>query len=164
VVSDGIARILGIIFAYDGDSLGGGIKFIFKGYPFSQPALFDGESGENQEVVNDALRQLVRKEFEPRDELMEVRLSLLFVVVFAPIRPAGVFFTMLARLLESQTDVSKMLFVRRRTFPHRSAATASMHGLHTRFFIGVLILKVAWSAWLSGVTYNDELFKWYETF
>jgi len=162
VVADGVARILGIIFAYDGDSLGGDIKFISKGYPFSQPVVSDSDSVQKQEVVNDALRQLIRKEFEPQDELLEVRLSLLFVTVFAPIRPAGVFFTLLAKLLESQTDVSKMLFVRRRAFPRRGAEAVLMHNMHTTFFIGVLIFKAVWSAWLSGVTYNDELFKWYD--
>jgi len=154
VVGDGIARILGIIFAYDGDSVGGAITFIGKGYPFSH-----GESGQKQEVT-DALQQLIRKEFGPRDELLEVRLSLLFVITFAPIQPAGVFFTLLAKLLESHTDLTKMLFVRRRFFPQRGAEAANMHGMHRRFFIGVLMFKVAWSTWLSVVTYNDELYKW----
>lgn len=174
--SDGLFRILSLIFAYDGDHIGC-LSFVRSGYPFTKvsaalPGVPErGDDGEDLEDLvlegdpaarrtqhaMDALDQSVRKLFEPPDELLELKLNFMFVVFFAPIRPFGVLPTLGARLLEVHTDLAKMLFVRRRPFPEDGAA---LHGAQEGFCRIVMPFALVWSLLLSLITYNDDLWRW----
>merc|ERR1719161_3068566 len=89
-------------------------------------------------------------------ELLELKLSFLWVVLFAPIMPAGVIPTLLARIIESNSDLAKMLFVRRRSFPEPGKTARR---LQLVFMASAVAIAAAWSAMLSAVTYNDDLWK-----
>eukprot|EP00933_Yihiella_yeosuensis_P032610 TRINITY_DN26220_c0_g1_i2.p1 TRINITY_DN26220_c0_g1~~TRINITY_DN26220_c0_g1_i2.p1 ORF type:complete len:658 (-),score=95.67 TRINITY_DN26220_c0_g1_i2:132-2105(-) len=162
---DGIFRFANLLLSYDGDSVGC-FSYVFRGFPFTKAAARGMEKakrnhgeGKWDKVLDEALDQGILKPFEPMSELLEVKLSFLFILFFAPVKPSGVLPTLLARLLESQTDVAKMLQNRRKIFP---MPAGGMHRNMQYFIIGALVLKVAWCLCLTYVTYNDELWEYFE--
>jgi len=150
-VIEGIARILSLIFAYDGDSVGC-FRFVFQGNPFRKVEQSDGDK------LDLALQQVLLKPSNAEDELLEVKLSFLFVMSFAPVMPWGVFPTLLAWLLETQTDLTKLLYARRRVFP-RPGRTLKLHSTQREFIVGACCFYVAWALALIFVTYNDEIWQ-----
>merc|ERR1711990_1261357 len=116
------ARLLGVLFAYEGDSVGGLVGYMRRGFPFSRLAVKDGMDGPGP--LNEALEQLVRKRYDPSDELLEVQLSMVFVVAFAPIMPAGVVATLIAKIIQSQMELMKMLHVCKHASPQGGLCTA----------------------------------------
>mmetsp|Transcript_90442 Transcript_90442/g.286594 ORF Transcript_90442/g.286594 Transcript_90442/m.286594 type:complete len:299 (-) Transcript_90442:13-909(-) len=150
-------RLLGLIFAHDGDSVGC-LRYVFKGTPFGPMTLQKSEALADdpqlkEKKLQDGLRQGVRKLFEPIDELLELKLSLLWILFFAPVMPIGVLPTLGARLLETRSDLTKMLLVRRRGFPEESEW---LHITQRSFVLCVVVFAVLWSGTLSLVTYNNE--------
>lgn len=124
---------------------------------FDLEADTKGIADQRLKATHKALRQSIKKQFDPLDELLELKLSFLFVAFFAPVRPVGVFPTLAARLLETHADLTKMLFVRRRPFPE------SAHVAHTTqegFAWGTAIATTIWSIGLSLITYNNNLWRW----
>lgn len=152
-----IARLLGLIFSHDGDSVGC-LRYVFEGKPYGQLQMCQKKEVEEEEaMLSDGLRQGCRKLFEPIDELLELKLSFLWVLFFAPVMPIGVLPTLGARLLETRSDLTKMLYVRRRGFPEEAAW---LHTTQRSFAVAVLLFAGAWSALLSLVTYNDDFWVW----
>ncbi|CAK0851071.1 unnamed protein product [Prorocentrum cordatum] len=176
-----LIRLMGLIFAFDGDSVGG-FRFVFSGDPFSSSrkaaeapppasadldgqdaALADGAEGTEQ-LLDDALEEMKLKEFEVDEEMNEVKLSLLFLVMFGPIAPEGVFTTLLAKMMESWFDLSKLLFLKRRPFPDKGTqksnwgedqgmSVAVMHFRMKAFIVVTIVAKVVWSFVLSFVVF-----------
>merc|ERR1719291_141954 len=64
---------------------------------------------------------------------------------------------MVARQIECSTDLSKLLFVRRRPIP---VSDKVMRREMNTFTSCVAIASIGWTAGLSLITYNDELYKW----
>lgn len=189
-IARGIARILALIFSYDGDHVGC-LLYVVRGWPFRKDAPLPlpnsvrpvnineepekeslgeksetclekdrsnpAQAEEHNALVDRALDQAVRKPFEPEGELMEVKLNFLWIIFFAPIKPDGVITMLIARLIEVKTDMSKLLMIRRRTFPK---ADVLDHHLMGAFLKAAVFGGVGWSIGLSCITYNDDLWKW----
>merc|ERR1712187_693982 len=60
------------------------------------------------------LNQSLRKEYEPTAELLEQKMSRLWVAFFTPIMPLGVLMTLFANILEVYFDTTKLLWSRQR--------------------------------------------------
>lgn len=163
-LGDALARILALIFAYDGDNVGFA-RFVVGGWPFRECVRIPEGSPhhivtrfENADVLlGSALEQAAKKPFDPLDELLEVKLNFLWVVFFAPIMPWGIFPTLLARFLEVHSDLTKMLFVRRRVFPRSDGV---LRATQRSFALGTMVAATVWYLMLSLVTYNDHLWVW----
>eukprot|EP00929_Paragymnodinium_shiwhaense_P016457 TRINITY_DN124823_c0_g1_i1.p1 TRINITY_DN124823_c0_g1~~TRINITY_DN124823_c0_g1_i1.p1 ORF type:complete len:860 (-),score=160.17 TRINITY_DN124823_c0_g1_i1:232-2745(-) len=184
---DAIPHLLGLIFYYDGGNIGC-FRYVAKGWPFSEPVVetastpvvecsikssdltADSDSdddfthgGENERVIGlakDALREGVRKDFEPMSETLEMKLGFLWVMFFAPIMPIGILPTLMARILECQTDLMKMLYVRRRVYP---TPNILMHYTEATFVRATVCGAIGWYVALSLITYNDDLWNWTAT-
>lgn len=162
-----IVRFFTLIFTLDGDNVGC-FKFACKGWPFTEVTLdtlaAGGESvaatapplEEYRRGVFSILRQAVKKPFEPDDELMEIEMSFLWVLFFTPLKPFGVITTLIAKILEIQFDLLKMVHVRRRAFPKCDMV---LRREQAAFLNAVLLGSIGWSLGLSFITYNDDLYK-----
>uniref|UniRef100_A0A7S4QN82 Anoctamin transmembrane domain-containing protein n=1 Tax=Alexandrium monilatum TaxID=311494 RepID=A0A7S4QN82_9DINO len=148
----GVIRFFTLIFAYDGESVKC-FTFVCRGQPF--PPLPDEHP--LREKVTSVLTQFKVKGFEVEDELMELEMGLLWVVFFMPLLPQGVMVTMVAKLLEVNGDLTKMLYVRRRPVP---VDDMTMRRELNAYSWCVVVAGLAWTAGLSLITYNDDLYKW----
>jgi len=165
-----IARILGLIFPYDGDSVGG-CGFVARGWPFGplRPVdtadplhrligFFTGGREEAKQKaklrLQSSLLQVARKEFEPFAELLELKMNFLFVLFFAPIMPFGLLPTLIARILEVRFKSTKLFFVRRRCWP---SPAEILHTTQKTFSECAVALAVAWHVGLVLVTYNRDV-------
>ncbi|CAK0813137.1 unnamed protein product [Prorocentrum cordatum] len=148
-----LKRLLVLAFAYDADSVGG-LKFVLAGDPWEEASALAAADGEW--LLDDALQEVRLKEFEPDDEVMEVKLSVLFVIMFAPIMPEGVFTTLLGRMVENWGDLAKLIFARRRPFPDHGTSVAAMHVEVRGFLASAVALKASWSLVLSFVVFSNE--------
>lgn len=147
-----IVRFFTLIFTYDGDSVKC-FTFVCKGQPFELPP----DDFPDREKVVSVLEQFKVKPFEVEDEMMELEMSLLWVVFFMPLLPGGVIVTMIAKLIEVNTDLTKMLYVRRRPVP---VDDNTMRREINAYSFCIIVAGMAWSAGLSLITYNDELHEW----
>lgn len=105
------------------------------------------------QLLDSALQEMQLKEFEVDAELLEVKLNFLFVIMFASIMPEGVFTTLLGRMLESWTDLTKLLFLKRRPFPDQGMSIAVQHYWMKTFIAVAIVVKVVWSILLSFFVY-----------
>eukprot|EP00929_Paragymnodinium_shiwhaense_P040096 TRINITY_DN2095_c0_g2_i1.p1 TRINITY_DN2095_c0_g2~~TRINITY_DN2095_c0_g2_i1.p1 ORF type:complete len:725 (-),score=117.14 TRINITY_DN2095_c0_g2_i1:284-2458(-) len=176
---DFIPHLLALIFYYEGDHIGG-FNYVLKGWQYTDikpekpvkdekgaasPGAIAADDFANVNASEEdvqtrsmwALNQCVRKEFEPLSEELELKVSLLWVLFFGPIMPIGIVPTLFARVLECQTDMLKMLYVKRRPFPHPNYL---MHFTQTTFVRAAVWAAVGWYAGLSLITFNDELPHW----
>lgn len=146
----GLIRLIGVIFSYDGDAVCC-LKYVCKG-----PEVFSKvpESYPDSAALNDALDQALKKPFEVEDELMEMEMSFLWVTFFMPILPLGVITTAAARLIEHKTDLIKMMSVRRHPVP---VSDRIMRQETNTYVCCVTVGCMGWSAGLSSITYNDDL-------
>eukprot|EP00929_Paragymnodinium_shiwhaense_P003872 TRINITY_DN10457_c0_g1_i1.p1 TRINITY_DN10457_c0_g1~~TRINITY_DN10457_c0_g1_i1.p1 ORF type:complete len:922 (+),score=182.68 TRINITY_DN10457_c0_g1_i1:84-2849(+) len=108
-------------------------------------------------MATQALQQGLLKRFEPMSELLELKLCFLWILFFGPIMPIGILPTLAARLVECNSDVFKMLFIRQRLFP---AAYDLMHYSQSAFARAAVFAAVGWSVALTCTTYNDGVWKW----
>jgi len=187
----GIARILALIFAYDGESVGC-LSFVAFGWPFRAASTPEGvdrkesrkgadveqlyspgscstseggadassqdfELGQWQGQPEATLQQGAMKPFEPMSELLEMELNFLWVLFFGPILPWGIIPMLFARLCETKSDLTKLLFSRRRCFPEPDGVERS---LQRAFLRGAVCGAVGWSVGLSLITYNGDLWRW----
>jgi len=104
--------------------------------------------------LHSALRQAALKEFEPLEELLELKMSFIFVCFLAPVMPIGLIATLVARLFEIRSKLTKLFFVRRRCFPGDARLH---HGTQGAFVFICAYLAVVWHAGLDWVTYNSDL-------
>uniref|UniRef100_A0A7S1R3E9 Uncharacterized protein n=1 Tax=Alexandrium catenella TaxID=2925 RepID=A0A7S1R3E9_ALECA len=148
----GILRFMTLIFTYDGKRVGC-LAFVCRGGPFAPLAPDLPE----REVAEAALEQFKMKPFEVEEELMEIEMTLLWLVFFMPLLPGGVIVTMVAKLAEVSTDLTKLLFVNRRPVPVDDVA---MRREISTYAWCVVVTGLAWTLGLSLVTYNDDLYKW----
>jgi len=117
-----------------------------------------GQDNSREALIDRGLEEGVRKPFEPACELMEAEMTFLWIMLFAPILPRGVIPTMLAHVVEIKSDLTKLLFVRRRPFPEPALVVRTVD----RAFIRSAVFgAVGWSAGLSVITYNDNLWRWH---
>jgi len=166
-----VVRILAIIFKFDGEQVGGLIGYICRGWPFgtlhqimpSEKIQADaGSPGvprrkEAGKMIQGALEQVARKEFEPLDELLEIKMNFLFVTFFAPIMPIGLLPTLAARLLRVRSKATKLFFLRRRCWPHESNL---LHQTQEHFNLIVANVTVVWYTGLVVVSYNPFISEW----
>jgi len=158
-----VVRFFTLIFTLEGDNVGC-FQFACKGWPFSQVSEDPAPDGSENEFLKEfpkgvlsVLDQGVLKPFEPDDELMELEMSFLWVLFFTPLKPFGVVTTLIAKVLEINFDMLKMLHVRRRSFP---CDDKIMRREQTGFVNAVLLGSLGWTVGLSLITYNDDLYKW----
>jgi len=185
ILSGYIRRILGLAFLYDHDAMGC-LHFVAKGNPFKHPAAEQGQLANEDDatgcshlfakgyrfkqpaaeqeqlakenLIDTSLKQAVLKPFDPLGELLQVKLSQLWLLFFVTIRPSGIVPLVLARMLKSQTDITKMLYDYRRNFPMRSLAWP--HAAQKWFMVGALVFTMFWYLGLSLVVFNDDVWKW----
>jgi len=149
----GLFRLLALIFHYDGDTVSC-FKYVLRG-----PTVFSAlpDDTPHKQKLDAALTEVLKKPFEVEDELMELEMSFLFVTFFMPVLPIGVLCTLVAKCLEINTDLAKMLYVRRKPVP---TADRDVRKEMNTFSCCVVVAAVGWSAGLSLVTYNDDLYKY----
>eukprot|EP00929_Paragymnodinium_shiwhaense_P024793 TRINITY_DN15151_c0_g1_i1.p1 TRINITY_DN15151_c0_g1~~TRINITY_DN15151_c0_g1_i1.p1 ORF type:complete len:844 (+),score=119.87 TRINITY_DN15151_c0_g1_i1:63-2594(+) len=171
-----LTRVLALAFLYDGGTVDG-THYIHEGLPFKDIEVDSASVGggaalhrmsrmsgatavtKEEEKVKQALQQGLLKRFEPRREVLELNLCFLLILFFAPIFPLGVIPTLLARLVECNSDVFQMLFLRQRLFPSTLGFDVMQHS-QAAFFRAALFAAVGWSAALTCTTYNDDLWRW----
>mmetsp|Transcript_40188 Transcript_40188/g.87817 ORF Transcript_40188/g.87817 Transcript_40188/m.87817 type:complete len:945 (-) Transcript_40188:111-2945(-) len=154
-----VVRLLALIFALDCDHVGG-LYYVVQGWPFRRPVLVNAEEAESEKaalLVKGALEQVVLKEFEPLDELLELKMSFLFIIFFSPVMPLGVVPTLVARLLEIRTKLTKLFLIRRRSMPEDARL---VHDTQGTFTMMVAKLAVVWHSGLYFVSYNPSLAAW----
>mmetsp|Transcript_10980 Transcript_10980/g.23087 ORF Transcript_10980/g.23087 Transcript_10980/m.23087 type:complete len:851 (-) Transcript_10980:28-2580(-) len=115
------------------------------------------DNTKSKDSLRYALWQSVRKPFEAESEIMDVILSFLFVLYFAPIRPLGVLFTLAAKILHSKMSLVNLLYVRARPLPEDDLGDS-----RTRVMLMFFIVfgSMSWFLGLNLLTYNDELWTW----
>jgi len=166
-----VARILGLIFHKDAGNVGG-VGMLLKGKqafgPWtnvcgscpngtSRSATVEAKAeGEEVKLLQSAVEQVGRKKFEARSELLEIKLSFLFVLFFAPVMPLGIFSTLVARLVEIRFKAVKLLFVRRRDWPED---TKTLHRTQGDFAQGAVVVAVLWHTGLATVSYHIRDFE-----
>jgi len=148
----GAIRICMLIFTYHGPTVGC-LKYVFRGYPFGEIP----EDVPDREKILTVLDQVVLKEFNVDNELMELEMSFLWVTFFMPMMPQGVIVTMVAKLLEVNFDITKLLYVRRRPTPMDDRVCR-------RELIAyawcIAMTSSVWTLGLSLITYNDHFHEW----
>eukprot|EP00929_Paragymnodinium_shiwhaense_P122838 TRINITY_DN9600_c0_g1_i1.p1 TRINITY_DN9600_c0_g1~~TRINITY_DN9600_c0_g1_i1.p1 ORF type:complete len:830 (-),score=194.65 TRINITY_DN9600_c0_g1_i1:146-2635(-) len=146
-----VLRLLAIIFTYDAGAVDG-VPYLCKGWPFSDlPKELPDDA---RETLQRAIDQSVLKQFEVEDELMELEMNFLWVTFFVPIMPFGVVATLFTKLAEVNTDLGKLLFVRRRPEP---VSDFVMRRETNMFMACVAAANIGWSVGLSVITFNDDL-------
>jgi hypothetical protein len=173
-----------MIFTYDSGSTGGCCEHIVGGNPFGnitissnwgtgleeyasadlddtcQAAIAtracDLSQPQQEALVKDVLHQVLYPPFEPYVELLNEKMNLLWVIFCTPVFPAGVFATLLARVVRLKLIVEKLLHVRRRGFPEHDGVMRRLMILYVRVSC---FASVGWSIGLSCITYNDDLWK-----
>merc|ERR1719296_38563 len=81
------------------------------------------------------------------------------VLFFGPIMPIGVVITLLAKVIEIQFDLVKMLHVRRMQITERNLGIARSVSW---FMVSAIVSSVGWHLALALITYNDDLYMWDE--
>lgn len=125
--------------------------------PLPEQLDVTGQELSRRDLLHGALREGLRKLFEPEGELMEVNMSFLWLLFFTPILPVGALPTLAVQVLEMKTDLVKLLYVRRRPFPLDDALLISTQVAFTR---AAAVAAAGWSLGLSLMTYNDDLWSW----
>jgi len=106
------------------------------------------------------LQQGARKPYEPQAELLQTKMNVIFVSFFVAVMPygtIGALVTLAAKSIELKCNLSKLVFVRRRVFAKPDRA---MRHTQRNFVIALAAGIPAWSAMLSLITYNENLFEW----
>lgn len=165
-------RFFTLVFTYECDNVRC-FKFVTHGWPFrgleedDYPSKKESEEsmtpqvspGSSEELpdLRGILDQMVRKQFEPADELVELEMSFLWVACFTPIMPHGVLVTLAAKILEIHFSMVKMLYIRRRPVP---ISDKVMRRQQSGYLFAVMTGCIGWYVGLSLITYNDELYLW----
>merc|ERR1712217_507271 len=151
----------------DPDPVGGIISYVLHGWPFGPMSRLQTGTALTQEVpsgrkevheaMQSALEQVSRKEFEPLDDLLEIKMNFLFVTFFAPIMPIGLLPTLGARLLRVRSKATKLFFLRRRSWPEESHL---LHQTMEKCFVLIAHITVVWYSGLILVSYNPYIPEW----
>lgn len=104
-------------------------------------------------LLGEALCQYHRKKYCAADEVLEHKLCFLSVVFFLPVKPFIIVPWIVSRILDSHTDIYKLLVLLQRPMPN-SAKT--LHEMHERFLMYSLIFATIWLVLLSLLTYNPD--------
>jgi len=158
-----VTRILGLIFYFDGDGVGG-ICFVAKGWPYGEieaekVEIIDENASEilfvreSKTSLTTALHEATKKEFEPTGELLELKLNLLLVSCFAPVMPIGAITTLIGWWLDGRFDLIKLLNVRRTSFP---TDVDVLHKTHRMFTLCAAFASFTFSIGLSLLTYHED--------
>jgi len=148
---DAVARLLALLFAYDG-SFVGGCAFVSRGWPFKA----EGSDEPKQKLSRFALEQGARKSYDPLADLLFMKLSWFWALFFLPIVPWGVFPALACWILEANKKLEELILLHRRPFPHSLQLIHRTLHLYQR---AVLILAVNWWACLLMLTYNDKSYR-----
>jgi len=146
-----IIRFCTLIFAYDGQHVQC-CKFVFFGHPFQVP-----DDLPDRDKVLSVVEQFKVKEFEVQIELMELELTLLWNTFFFSVLPAGVIVQVLVKILEVNSDVTKLLYVLRRPVP---LDDKTLRREINAYSWCSAVASVGWILGLSLITYNDKLYEW----
>jgi hypothetical protein len=103
------------------------------------------------------LHEFIRKPFEAEGELLEIKLSFLGVLMFAPFMPVGVLFTLGARCLEARTDLAKIMQTKRLVVPKDDEA---MRRSQVAFMFTAVFAAAGWHVGVNCVTYNNNFWRW----
>jgi len=152
-----LARFLAFIFVLDGEVTG--IRYVCMGSTFGPSQIFHDDVDEDDsdtaaDNLDGALEQAVRREYDALDGLKELKLSFLFVMLFAPIQPILVLPTLCARLLEVRSKLPKLFLVKRRNVPRDAAL---VHSTQETFAIRVVQVAFVWHVGIALVAYNTDL-------
>ena len=150
-----LARLLAIIFVLDGEVTG--LRYVCRGKTFretQQVQLSEVFCEGSEENILGALEQIQLRKFDATDEIKELKLSFLFVLLFAPLQPLLVLPSLLARLLEVRTKLQKVFLVRRRNVPRDARL---VHGPQEIFNLLALQGAIFWHLGLALMSYNDSL-------
>lgn len=156
-----LARFLAFIFVLDGEVTG--IRYVCLGTTFTEPKAFhtdaEDESGEEEaaDYLEGALEQAVLRPWDAMEELKELKLNLLFVLLFAPLKPILVLPTLLARLLEVRAKLQKLFLVKRRNIPRDARL---VHRPQEIFAVVAVQAACFWHIGLALTAYNSELYTW----
>eukprot|EP00930_Biecheleria_cincta_P055304 TRINITY_DN41632_c0_g1_i1.p1 TRINITY_DN41632_c0_g1~~TRINITY_DN41632_c0_g1_i1.p1 ORF type:complete len:931 (+),score=121.67 TRINITY_DN41632_c0_g1_i1:30-2822(+) len=119
----------------------------------------EGDVAADQDAAREreALRQAMYKEFNAVDCLKESKMNFLLVAMFAPVKPIGVIFLLIAQIIRLHTRMPKLFLLSRRCFP-RDAHRA--HLGHETFVQLVVAFLAFWFVGLAAISYNRELVLW----
>jgi len=167
-----LRRFLALLFHLDRRNVGG-LGYLVHGWPFEPPVLVNADDPAvvaqgrlapcqecRQSLIREALDQVARKPFDPHDELLEIKMHVLFLTMFAPIMPEGVWQSLLARFLEVQFKGTKHFFVRRRCWPDSASVLQTVQG---KFMKLAIVIATMWHSGLVLVSYNPNLARWSAT-
>mmetsp|Transcript_74104 Transcript_74104/g.229052 ORF Transcript_74104/g.229052 Transcript_74104/m.229052 type:complete len:413 (-) Transcript_74104:328-1566(-) len=110
--------------------------------------------GRARKLVRQAEKQMLRKEFNPDNIVLDVLLSIQWVGFFAAVWPWGCLPTLLAWLLMTRSTWALLLMSKRRPFPELPRRLQRV-GRH--FIVVMAHLAALWHVALSVVTYNARL-------
>lgn len=144
---DALARILALLFSYDGEHVGG-IEFVYKGWPYEKVI-----NGRTQLHTTGPLQQGAKEEFDCLRELFFLKISWLWVLFFTPVLPWGIFPTVASWIVEARTKLRELLWVRRRPFVKHAVVP---HITLRQYMHVILGASTLWWAGLAALTYNDE--------
>eukprot|EP00747_Dinoflagellata_sp_TGD_P108597 gnl/TRDRNA2_/TRDRNA2_170463_c4_seq1.p1 gnl/TRDRNA2_/TRDRNA2_170463_c4~~gnl/TRDRNA2_/TRDRNA2_170463_c4_seq1.p1 ORF type:complete len:358 (-),score=60.70 gnl/TRDRNA2_/TRDRNA2_170463_c4_seq1:133-1170(-) len=163
-----IVRLLALIFSYDGGNLGC-CQYASRGSPWSEPVVIrlgtprgddnlpcaseEQEKKMLEELKSEILPQAARKCWEPEGELLELKMSFLWVLYCTPLLPVGAIFTLIGRMVEVSFDLGKMLHVRRRSWPDEDWSDRRIQNI---FIFSTAVSSIGWMYGLWNVTYATE--------
>lgn len=151
-----LARFLAFIFVLDGEVTG--LRYVCLGSTFGSCHIWhENDADEDDDAADNcdgALEQVLRREYDALDGLKELKLSFLFVMLFAPIQPILVLPTLGARLLEVRSKLPKLFLVKRRNVPRDARL---VHATQENFAIRVVQVAFVWHLGLALVAYNTDL-------
>lgn len=102
----------------------------------------------------EALHQAMLKEFNTVECLKESKMNFLFVAMFAPLKPLGVVFLLVAQIIRLHTRMPKLFLLSRRSFPR---VDDRPHKGHETFIKVVVMFLSFWFVGLAAISYNREL-------
>lgn len=106
--------------------------------------------------IKEALEQGARKVFNAQEMLLEFEMNMIWILFFGPLYPIGVCATLVAAHLSVKRELSRLCLVKRRSLPEPDGIGRS---LQRGFLPAAILASTGWSAALSMLTYNDELWK-----
>merc|ERR1712232_1552350 len=126
----------------------------FEVLPLEGTANCSQEFAKPEALIEQALIEYHHKPFVPLDELLEEKLCFLCLIFFAPCKPLIIIPFLATRMLDSHTDVVKLLKITRRSIPNSAKL---LHATEQSFLYAAMVFAVLWSLILSLLTYNNDL-------
>lgn len=147
-----LARFLAFIFILDGEVTG--IRYVCLGKTFRDTKIFSEDVEEEEDYLEGAFEQAVLRPWDAFEELKELKLSFIFVLLFAPLKPILILPTLLARLVEVRAKLQKLFLVKRRNIPRDARL---VHRPQELFCVFATMAACFWHIGLALISFNMEL-------